>query len=128
MKKILTAVLALSMLSIAAAVSADDDAPYTIDPQKYYTFTGYFKKIRISRDIDVVILAGNNANRGIFISKVSALQGKASHISRPMMVCIGDPDNLYEGPVEVVASLSHFTSDWLSLRLRDAACKHLPLD
>jgi hypothetical protein len=128
MKKILIAVLALSILSVAAIVSADDDAPYTIDPQKHYTFTGYFKQIKISRDIDVVILAGNNANRNIFVSKVSALKGKASHISRPMMACIGDPDNLYDGQVEVVSSLSHITNDWLSLRLRDATCKHLPLD
>jgi len=128
MKKILIAVLALSMLSEAAIIFADDDAPYTIDPQKYYTFTGYFKKIKISRDIDAVILSGNNADRGIFVSKVSALKGKASHISRPMIVCVGDPDNLYDGQVEVVSTLSHITNDWLSLRLRDAACKHLPLD
>ena len=128
MKKILIALLALSMLSIAATVSADDDAPYTIDPQKYYTFTGHFKRVKTSRNINVVILSGNNANRGIFISQVSTLKRKTPYISQSIVVCIGNPDRPYDGPVEVVASLSHITSDWLSIRLQDAACKHLPLE
>jgi hypothetical protein len=126
MKKVLPATLALFMLSVAAIVSAEDTMTTinTLEPNSRYLFTGHFKRVKGKRKIDTIVLAENNTDRDIFIDTVKNLSKNS--MSQSLKVCIGNQARPYDGPVEIVSSISRMGGDWISLRIQDASCKRLP--
>ena len=125
MKNFFIIMLALSMLSVATRVSSENDmAMLAIDPNKSYSFTGHFKRIKGTRhNADTIVLAHNNTDRNIFINIFSSLTGNT--LSQSMQECIGDPSHPYDGPVEIVSAITRRSSYWITLRLQDAVCKRL---
>ena len=115
-------------ISPITAPAADEDAPAgaNASPQlQRYSFTGTFQKGKWSRNLDAVVLAGENAANSVFIGTVAALQGKKQSISPSLMECIGDPVQPYDGPVEIVASIARVSGGWITLRIQDAVCQRL---
>ena len=127
MRKKIAAILTLFVLSVTMIVSAENGMAtiYTVEPSRAYVFTGYFERVKGTRhNVDAIVLARNNTDRGIFVYIDSKLIGDSP--SQSMKECIGDLSSPYGGQVKIVSSISRINSYWITLRLQDATCQRLP--
>jgi hypothetical protein len=125
-KTIISAVLALLVLSLAARVSA---ANYS-DRSTRYTFTGNFQtSTGGARQVETLTLLDLNSGYDVFINTVDALRDRIipkGYISQSLLDCIGNPARPHHGLVEIVSPVSRIGNKWITIPLPEAVCKQLP--